>query len=49
MQRDRIVFDSMSTSGVKALPIVVVNDEVISTGKVTPEPVIAALKAKLAA
>lgn len=44
MQDYRVVFDLMSTSGVKALPIVTLNDEVVSTGKVWPEPVIAALK-----
>ncbi|RQV95319.1 arsenical resistance operon transcriptional repressor ArsD [bacterium] len=49
MRREHIVFDLMSRSGVKALPIVVVNDEVVSTGKVNPEYVIAAIKAKLAA
>jgi len=45
----RLVVDLMSTSGVKALPIVIMNDEVVSTGKVNPEPVIASIKAKLAA
>ena len=44
MQNYRVVFDLMSTSGVKALPVVTLNDEIVSTGKVWSEPVIAAIK-----
>ncbi|GAK56685.1 hypothetical protein U27_03648 [Candidatus Vecturithrix granuli] len=48
-QPPRMVVDLMSTLGIKALPIVIMNDEAVSIGKVTPEPIIAAIKAKLAA
>lgn len=44
MQNYRVVFDLMSTSGVKVLPVITLNDEVVSTGKVWPESVIAAIQ-----